>query len=674
MTRNMLEQEASPYLRQHKDNPVHWHGWRDETFAIARQENKPVLLSVGYAACHWCHVMAHESFESQAVADLMNELFINIKVDREERPDIDSIYQNALALTGQQGGWPLTMFLTPNGEPFWGGTYFPPEPRFGRPGFPEVLEAVAKIYRDDPGKVTQNAGALVEGLHRLAAQSGVGPARIRTVDQLDAVAATIFENVDMTHGGSHGAPKFPQTTHFTLLWRGYLRTGNTDWRDAVILTLDHMCQGGIYDHLGGGFARYSTDAAWLAPHFEKMLYDNAQLLELLTLVWAETKSPLYEQRVRETVAWLFREMRIEDGFAGTLDADSERREGAFYVWDEAEIDELLGRDSAGFKTTYDVVLGGNWEGTTILNRLHSLAWAGDAAEAALMTQRKILWEAREPRERPALDDKVLTDWNAMMMVALAQAGAVFDQPEWIASAIAAFDFIDTKLRRDGKLYHSWREGQLNGRAVLDDHAQFGRAAVTLFSVTGDERFLAAAEMVAEKVETLFLDETGGGYYFTPSDAEQLIARTRTAMDNATPAGNGVMAEVLARLYHLTGKDQYRLRVDGIVKAFTGVPPEQFAHLATTGNAFELLANATQIAVIAEPGSDAANALISAAFKAGDPNLVVRCVPPGAELPAGHPALGKTQRDGQPTAYVCHGTVCGAPVTDASALTDAMVKV
>ena len=365
--RNRLGEAISPYLLQHSENPVHWQPWDETALAEARACDKPILLSVGYAACHWCHVMAHESFENPAIAALMNEHFINIKVDREERPDLDQLYQHALALLGQHGGWPLTMFLTPVGEPFWGGTYFPPESRYGRPGFPEVLETVARIWRDDRDRVTSNTTALKDALARLAT-----PARSQDLSPafVTETAQRLIQAFDTIHGGFAGAPKFPQAPVLRLLWRQGLVRGDQAIRQAVLHTLANICQGGIYDHLGGGFARYSVDALWLVPHFEKMLYDNAQLIALLSDAWADTHDPLFAARVVETVGWLEREMLVEDAFASSLDADSEGEEGKFYVWDAAEIDRLLGRDAPAFRLAYGVTDTGNWEGKSILNRLH----------------------------------------------------------------------------------------------------------------------------------------------------------------------------------------------------------------------------------------------------------------------------------------------------------------
>src|SRR5215470_10903328 len=389
---NALARETSPYLLQHRDNPVHWQAWGPAAFAAAKAENKPILLSIGYAACHWCHVMAHESFENPEIARLMNELFISIKVDREERPDVDTIYQHALALLGEQGGWPLTMFLTPDREPFWGGTYFPPEARWGRPGFPQVLEALARAYREDREAVAKNTATLTEALGRLAtptAGDGV------SIELTDRVAERLTREIDWTHGGIGDAPKFPQASLLSVLWRGYRRTGTEAMRNAVTLTLDHICQGGIYDHVGGGFARYA-------------------------------------ERVAETVAWLAREMRQDGGgFSSSLDADSEHEEGKFYVWSEAEIDALLGERAALFKRFYDVDAQGNWEGHTILNRLNTPAAADPETERELALCRSLLFQVREKRIRPGLDDKVLADWNGLMIAAMANAGLVFERSDWI---------------------------------------------------------------------------------------------------------------------------------------------------------------------------------------------------------------------------------------------------
>ncbi len=535
MDKNRLGEETSPYLLQHRDNPVHWQPWSEATLAAAKSADKPILLSIGYAACHWCHVMAHESFEDPAIAGRMNELFVNIKVDREERPDLDQVYQHALALMGEQGGWPLTMFLTPDGEPFWGGTYFPPEQRWGRPGFRQVLEAISQAYRSKSEDVGKNVGVLREALQRLGQPQPGGAISRR---QLDPVAERLLRETDQINGGIGTAPKFPQCGIFELLWRAWKRTRQPPFRDAVIKALEAMCQGGIYDHLGGGFARYSTDARWLVPHFEKMLYDNAELVDLMTLVWQETKSPLYRQRIDETLGWVMREMLTPGGgFASSLDADSEHEEGKFYVWSEAEIDAVLGERAALFKRFYDVTPEGNWEGHTILNRIASPDFADDATEQQLAQCRALLLQARASRVRPGWDDKVLADWNGLMIAAMAAAGNVFERPEWIATARRAFDFIRSEMSAaDGRLFHSWRAGRAQHPASVDDYANLCRTALALHEASGDDSLIDQTEQWIAILDRHYRDPAGGGYFFSADDTPTLITRAKSAADAATPAG------------------------------------------------------------------------------------------------------------------------------------------
>jgi uncharacterized protein len=674
--RNLLAEETSPYLLQHKDNPVHWMGWGEEAFAIARAEDKPILLSVGYAACHWCHVMAHESFEDPVTAGLMNELFVNIKVDREERPDLDQIYQQALALLGQQGGWPLTMFLTPDGKPFWGGTYFPPRTAHGRPAFPDVLRGIAAAYRGEPEKVAGNTAALVEGLARLAENHPAQPIGPTVIEE---VADRLVREVDPTYGGIGGAPKFPQPGILELLWRAWIRTGQPRFRTSVTTTLTRMCQGGIYDHLGGGFARYSTDERWLVPHFEKMLYDNAQLLGLLSLVWQGTGDPLYAERARETVAWLRREMialdaegRPTGAFAAALDADSEGEEGRFYVWSEAEIDRLMGDEAGLFKEVYDVTPRGNWEGRAILNRGMETELRDAATEAALHRLRRILSEEREKRIRPGWDDKVLADWNGLTIEALANAGFALGEPDWISAAATAFDFICRELDAgDGRLLHGWRRGRARHPASVDDYAGMARGGLALHEVTGDRRFLDRVRIWAGVLDRHYWDAERGGYFFSAEDAERLVVRAKTASDSAVPSGNGSMAGVAARLHHLTGETVWRERAEAIIAAFSGEFDRNFFPLSTLINGTELLEAARQIVIIGMPGELDREALLDVVRRACVPNRVLTLLPPGTQLPAGHPAHGKDQREGRATAYLCHRMTCSAPITWAADLASAL---
>src|SRR5882724_3200670 len=455
---NRLARETSPYLLQHRHNPVDWWPWGPDALAEAKRANKPILLSVGYAACHWCHVMAHESFEDGDTAQVMNELFVNIKVDREERPDIDQIYMSALHHLGEQGGWPLTMFLTPKGEPVWGGTYFPKTSRYGRAAFVDVLREVSRLFREEPNKIGQNRDALMERLEAKARPAGKVVIGAGDLYQLATQIAGAF---DPNHGGLRGAPKFPNSALYELVWRAGLRTGDQRFLKLIEHTLEHICEGGIYDHLGGGFSRYSVDERWLVPHFEKMLYDNAQLLELLALVHRQAGNPLFRQRAVETVGWLSREMTTGDGaFSASLDADSEGEEGKFYVWSLAEVEQALGPDDAAlFVQHYDVTAEGNFEGLNIINLLKHLPRSMDI-EAKLAMLRQKLFMLREGRIRPGLDDKVLADWNGLMIAALANAGAMLDQPDWIKQADRALDFIAQSMTRGDRLGHSWRDGRL----------------------------------------------------------------------------------------------------------------------------------------------------------------------------------------------------------------------
>ena len=672
MPHNRLDQETSPYLLQHKDNPVHWYAWGDDALEAARTENKPILLSIGYAACHWCHVMAHESFENPEIAAEMNAHFINIKVDREERPDIDSIYQTALQLLGEHGGWPLTMFLTPDGDPFWGGTYFPPTPRYGRPGFDQVLKSISRTYADSPDQVEGNVVAIKDALINALAPKGGGGMSLQTLDQVAAVAVRM---VDPYSGGTQGAPKFPQPMFFRFLWAAHLRSTSAIFADAVTLSLDNMCQGGIYDHLGGGFARYSTDDRWLAPHFEKMLYDNALLIELMSDVWLKTKSPLYRQRTIETIDWLLREMKNgkerADGFAfaGALDADSEGEEGKFYVWSAAETAEVLGGDADDFSATYDVTPDGNWEGKTILNRLATMDW-DDAQEARMAPLREKLLARRDGRIRPGRDDKILADWNGLMIAALVRAGITFDRSDWIDLAADVFAWIKTHMTAvDGRLRHSFCAGQLQHPAVIDDIANMARAALYLFEATGDPAYSADAEAWAETAETHYLDPDGGGYFMAADDTPGLVARPKPIFDNAQPAGNGTMAEVLVRLYLMTGNAIFRDRAESLFRTFITEEANHNLHHPTLLMAWEMMMRGTQIVISGDPDDNATRALVSAALKSPNRLSVVTHVAPDRTLPDDHAAAGKGMVDGKPAAYVCVGPTCSLPVTDADQLGD-----
>ncbi|MGE3066977.1 MAG: thioredoxin domain-containing protein [Hyphomicrobiaceae bacterium] len=661
MSENRLARETSPYLLQHKDNPVHWWAWGPEALAEARATGKPILLSVGYAACHWCHVMAHESFEDPATAAVMNDLFVNIKVDREERPDIDAIYMAALHKLDEQGGWPLTMFLDTEAKPFWGGTYFPPEPRWGRPGFRQVLTEVARIFREEPAKVRHNADAITAALATQAPAGGV------SVD--DAVLRDLTQRlvgaVDPALGGLRGAPKFPQWNIFWLLWRGAIRYGHAPARRAVEVTLDGLCQGGIYDHLGGGFARYSVDERWLVPHFEKMLYDNALLIDLMTEVWRETAAPLLAQRVRETAEWVLRDMRVPGGgFAASFDADSEGEEGKFYVWTPAQIAEVLGADDARiFSAAYDVTAEGNFEGHAILNRLHVPAQSALADENVLAPMRAKLLAARAKRIPPGWDDKVLADWNGLMIAALARAGEVFARPDWIEAAAAAFAFVVGNLGIPGdKLLHAFRDGRAKAPATASDYANMIWGALRLHQATGAADYLEQARRWTATLDARYWDDAAGGYNMTADDTPDVIVRLRAAHDDATPNANAIMITNLVQLALLTGDSRYADRAAAIPQAFAGdIARSAPGHSGLLANAMDVISPQQVVVVGAAQGTDA---LAQVMRTVSLPGALQQVIDAGATMPATPALAGKTAQAGLATAYVCVGPQCSAPITDA----------
>jgi uncharacterized protein YyaL (SSP411 family) len=662
---NRLARETSPYLLQHKHNPVDWWPWGTEALAEAKRVNKPILLSVGYAACHWCHVMAHESFEDAATAQVMNDLFVNIKVDREERPDIDQIYMSALHHLGEHGGWPLTMFLTPDGEPFWGGTYFPKTSRYGKPAFVDLLREVERVFRQDPQSVEQNRSALMARLAQSARPKG---RVVIAAPELDRAAGQIAGMIDPVNGGMRGAPKFPQPTMLEFLWRAGQRMNDKRYFGAVELTLNRICEGGIYDHLGGGFSRYSVDERWLVPHFEKMLYDNALLLELLALAYQRSANELFRQRARETVGWLAREMTTPEGaFCASLDADSEGEEGKFYVWSLAEITAVLGEDDAGFFAAhYDVTPGGNFEGHNILNRLKHLPRSIDD-EKKLAAMRKKLLATRAKRVRPGLDDKVLADWNGLMIAALVNAGLVFEEPHWLEMAARAFLFVDAKMAHGDRLGHSWRAGRLLVPGLASDHAAMIRAALALHEATGEHAHLERALAWQATLDRHYANPDNGGYFLTADDAAGLVVRPNATTDDATPNPNAVAAQNLIRLAVFTGQHAWRDKADRLFEGIAASAGENlFAHLALL-NALDLRLRAAEIVVAGEGAG--ANDLLAAARKLPFLDRIVLRASPA--LPASHPAQEKIKATAQSAAFVCVGETCSLPVTEPNAIAAAV---
>jgi len=654
---NRLAAETSPYLLQHKTNPVDWWPWGPPALAEAKQSGKPILLSVGYAACHWCHVMAHESFEDQATAEVMNALFVNIKVDREERPDIDQIYMNALHLLGEQGGWPLTMFLTSAGEPFWGGTYFPNEAKFGRPAFVDVLREVSRVYAQEPQKIAQNRDAL---LQRLAARAEAESAVNIGSNELNNIAASIAQATDPVHGGLRGAPKFPQCSMLEFMWRAGARTNDARFFAATDLALTQMSLGGIYDHIGGGYARYSVDERWLVPHFEKMLYDNAQILDLLALDFSRIQNPLWQQRAEETIGWLTREMVLgEGGFASSLDADSEGEEGKFYVWSLAEVAQVLGIDDVGFfAAKYDISRAGNFEGHNIPNRLNGLDDTPEEAARLAMLRQK-LHNERSKRVRPGLDDKILADWNGLMIAALTNAAVAFDQPAWRELAAKAFDFIASKMSRGDRLGHSWRDGKRLLPGLASDLAARIRAALALHETTGEARYLDQALRWQTALDTHYADRELGGYYLTADDAEGLIIRPHSTIDDAIPNHNGLIAQNLVRLAVMTGDTQWSARADAMFDAILPRAKENlFGHLSLL-SALDMRINAAEIVVVGQGAL--ADALLGVARKLPHATRIVLHATEASALAAEHPAQAKLASVSGAAAFVCRGQACSLPV-------------
>ena len=665
MSANHLANETSPYLRQHQDQPVHWRAWNDEALREAQVGDKPILLSIGYAACHWCHVMARESFEDEAIAGLINQRFVPIKVDREERPDLDASYQRALARLGGRGGWPLTLFLTPAGEPYGGGTYFPPVARWGERGFPELLREAADEYRSNRSDVVRRAGRLARDLAVADDLAETGPVDARA---LDRYAALTFRHIDPIHGGLSGTPKFPHCSILELLWRGYLRTKNSTWKNAVVNTLSRMSQGGIYDHLGGGFSRYSTDARWLVPHFEKMLYDNAQLIDLLTWVWLDTRKELFARRVEETVQWALREMVTADGgFAATLDAEVDRDEGGFYLWSAVEIERVLGHEAILFRQHYDVSAAGNWQGRNILNRLRSPGALRPDIEARLTAARAVLLQARGTRTRPRRDEKRLSDWNGLMIGALVNAASVFHRPDWLNAARAAWYALTTTMRQaDGRLAHSHFEGKIHP-GTLDDYAALCRAGVRLYEATRYAGYLDEVIRWIDVLEAHFKDRSGPGFFLTEDTVRNPLGRLKTATDDATPPGNAVLVEVLVRLHLVTGVDRYRERAAEILAGFAGLLPDGYLSATALLNGADLALRPIQIVVVGDAHDRETVELLAVAGEFPSLRQSVQVIAPGSSLPIGHPASGKAQLGRRSTVYVCEGSTCSLPLVEPAAL-------
>jgi uncharacterized protein YyaL (SSP411 family) len=682
---NRLAAESSPYLRQHQHNPVDWYPWGDEALERARREDKPILLSIGYSACHWCHVMERESFENPAIAALMNASFVSVKVDREERPDLDTIYMNAVQMLTGSGGWPLTVFLTPKGEPFYGGTYFPPEDRYGRPGFPRVLETIAHAWRDGRDDVRRSTEQLLAGLDRLsrfdANADAIHP------DTVARGAERLLQHCDPDNGGIGDAPKFPNVPVFALLLRRWQATGRHEYLEAVTRTLTAMARGGIHDQLGGGFHRYSVDAHWLVPHFEKMLYDNVQLAPLYLDAHLATGDSLYRDVARDTFDYLLREMtHPEGGFFSTQDADTEGEEGKTYLWRVEEIRRLLDAEAADVVCRYYQVdeLGnfaepGHHERKSILHvKLTrdelALLFRRDRAEtdALLERARRTLLAERDRRPQPGLDDKILTSWNALAIRAFVRGWAVLDDPQLLAAAVRGADFVRRHLTRDdGRLLRTWKDGLARYPAYLDDHAFFAAACADLFAATGDVRHLENARHLAGVLLRDFADPDQGGFFFTSRDHEQLVDRPKVLFDGSLPSGNAVAIETLLRLADLDGERELRPAAEKALRLFgIQMQKQPFGTAYLLGVLDDFLRGPIDVVIAGTRGAADTRALERAARTVHLPNATVLIADPaesaaGASLPAvlrDKPTIG-----GAAAAYVCRGFTCSAPVSDPAEL-------
>ena len=671
---NRLVNETSPYLLQHKDNPVDWYPWGEEALKRAREEDKPVLLSVGYSACHWCHVMERESFEDDETARMMNENFVNIKVDREERPDIDSIYMAAVQALTRHGGWPMTVFLTPDGAPFYGGTYFPPIPSRGMPSFQQLLLSVVDAYENRREEVLQNAQAVRDYLQ--ASTAAVIPeAETSGTELLDRAAGVLLSQLDRRFGGFDGAPKFPQAMNLEVLLRHHHRTGERSALDGVELTCRQMANGGIYDQLGGGFSRYSVDGYWLVPHFEKMLYDNALLSRLYLETYQATGDAFYRRIAEETLDYVLREMTSEEGgFYSAEDADSEGEEGKFYVWTPGELEAALDPDEARLAVRYwDVTERGNFEGKNILHVARppeavadEFGLSPEELWARIAGIRAKLFAVREERVRPGRDEKILAAWNGLMLRSFALAARVTGREDYREAAIENATFIVEKLIEDGRIHRSYKDGRARFNGYLEDYAMVADGLVALYEATFETRWLVEADALLDAVSELFWDEEKRAFYDTPADHEELITRPRDVYDNAAPSGTSVATEVLLKLALFLDRSDYRQRAEDVLDELAGgmeKVPSGFGRLLC---ALDLSISETrEVAIVGGPEAQDTRVLLETVYAGYLPNKVVAGRGPDDDEAGGLiPLLAqRPAREGKATAYVCVHYACQTPSTD-----------
>jgi uncharacterized protein YyaL (SSP411 family) len=671
---NRLANETSPYLLQHKDNPVDWYPWGEEALTRAREEGKPILLSVGYSACHWCHVMERESFEDSATAEVMNEHFVSIKVDREERPDIDSIYMQAVQALTRHGGWPMTVFLTPDGSPFYGGTYFPPVPSRGLPSFTQLLVSLADAYENRREEVIKSAEGVAEYL-RSATGGAIAPGETTGTALLDSAAHALLGEVDRRFGGFGTAPKFPQVMSLEVLLRHHHRTGDRSALDAVELTLRRMAEGGIYDQIGGGFARYSVDAFWLVPHFEKMLYDNALLSRIYLETYQATGDIFHRRIAEETLDYILRDMTSpEGGFYAAEDADSEGVEGKFYVWTPQDIEAALAPNDAKLAMRlWDVTEAGNFEGENILNVTRppeavaaEFGLTPDSLEGLVEAIKSRLLEVRSERVRPERDEKILAAWNGLMLRSFALAARVTGQEEYRVAAEKNANFILENLKENGRLHRSYKDGRARFNGYLEDYAMVADGLVALYEATFETRWLVEADALCDAITELFWDRESGSFYDTPTDHETLITRPRDIYDNAAPSGTSVAVDVLLKLALLLDRNDYRQKAEAVLEATSGGMEKVPAAFGRLLSALDFsVSGVREISIVGDPESSDTRALVETVHAQYIPNKVVAGRSPDDEEAAGLiPLLAdRPMRDGEATAYVCEGHACKSPTTD-----------
>jgi uncharacterized protein len=672
---NALVNETSPYLLQHAHNPVQWHPWSEAALAKAKSEDKPVLLSIGYSSCHWCHVMERESFENEQIAQLMNDNFINIKVDREERPDLDAIYMAVVQMMTGRGGWPMTVFLTPDQIPFYCGTYFPPEDAHGMPGFPRVLASVARAYKERREAIEKDAGTIISQLQK--SNLVYGKKEELKSDVLESALSGIASNFDPGNGGFGPAPKFPPSMALSYLMRCYKRTGAKPVLEIIDLTLSKMAGGGIFDQLGGGFHRYSVDAQWLTPHFEKMLYDNALLSRTYLDAYLLTGNNLYRRVSEEILDYVAREMTSpEGGFYSSQDADSEGEEGAFFIWAAKEVESILGgEDAEPFCRYYGITPEGNFEGKNILSiprpaalvaRLNNVS--EERLSEIIQRGRKLLFEAREKRVKPGRDEKVLTAWNGLMVCSFAEAANSLGREDYRKIAVQNADFLLSRMCHDGQLFRSYKDGRARFNAYLEDYACLIEGLISVYQATFDPRWLREARGLAETTVSKFWDPQGGGFYFTSEDHESLIHRPKEFYDNATPSGNSTAAYALLRLWKLTGEDRWAHYSESILQntaELMAQHPSAFPNMLCALDFY--LTQPKEIAIVGDPGDAGTRTLLHEVFRVYCPNKVVACgIDSGSFL-----LKDKLQVNGLATAYICRNFTCGMPITSAGALHEAV---